>query len=139
MNMRNIAIVAFVLAAGAFAYVYFNKTAEPGAAVGAPLVAVTVPTLSAAEAEGEKKYAQFCAACHGANTAGQEGVAPPFVHPIYEPNHHGDQAFYAAAQNGVRAHHWPFGDMPPVQGITEDDVTQIITYVRAIQRANGIS
>ena len=72
--------------------------------------------------------------------AGQEGIAPPLVHRIYEPSHHGDMAFVLAARNGVRAHHWPFGDMPPVgQPLTDGELAAIIAYVRELQRANGIS
>lgn len=40
---------------------------------------------------------------------------------------------------GVRAHHWNFGDKPAVEAITRDDVTSIITYIRELQRANGIN
>ena len=49
-------------------------------------------------------------------------------------------AFVLAARNGVRAHHWPFGDMPPVgQPLTDGELAAIIAYVRELQRANGIS
>ena len=48
-----------------------------------------------------------------ANAAGQNGVAPPLVHKLYEPGHHSDMAFIMAAKNGVRSHHWRFGNMPP--------------------------
>ena len=63
---------------------------------------------------------------------------PPFIDIVYEPNHHGDEAFISAAMNGVSAHHWPFGDMPPVEGITEAEIRPIIAYVRALQREAGI-
>lgn len=76
---------------------------------------------------------------HGADATGQEGVAPPLVHKIYEPSHHGDQAFFLAAKQGVRAHHWRFGDMPPVEGITDPEIERIVTYIRTLQRANGIN
>jgi hypothetical protein len=39
---------------------------------------------------------------------------------------------------GVQAHHWRFGNMPPVEGITRAEVATIITYIRELQRANGI-
>jgi hypothetical protein len=38
----------------------------------------------------------------------------------------------------VKAHHWPFGDMPPVAGVTQADVTLILAYIREVQVANGI-
>lgn len=83
-------------------------------------------------------YDAVCAACHGLNGQGQAGVAPPLVHKIYEPSHHGDMAFVLAAQNGVRAHHWKFGNMPAVEGVTRSDILDIVSYIRALQRANGI-
>jgi cytochrome c len=87
---------------------------------------------------GKRGYDAVCAACHGANGQGRDGIAPPLVHRIYEPSHHGDMAFLLAVRQGVRAHHWQFGDMPPIAGLTDDDVTKIVAYVRAVQRANGI-
>lgn len=69
---------------------------------------------------------------------GKQGFGPPLVHKIYEPSHHGDAAFQVAAAQGVRAHHWRFGNMPPQDGVTAGDVTAIIAYVRELQRANGI-
>jgi len=38
----------------------------------------------------------------------------------------------------VRAHHWKFGNMPPVEGIHDEDVIKIIAFVRAVQKENGI-
>lgn len=107
---------------------------------GAPLVAVTLPaTLTDKERMGAMAFEAKCAQCHGVNAAGREEMGPPLVHVIYEPNHHGDQAFHIAVMNGVRGHHWPFGNMPAVEGLTTGDVDSIVAYVRALQRANGIS
>ena len=102
------------------------------------MVQVTVPTLTKAQKRGEQAFEANCATCHGANAAGQAGVAPPLIHKIYEPSHHDDVAIARAAVLGVRAHHWPFGDMPPVERVTEDEILAIIAYLRAVQRANGI-
>lgn len=87
---------------------------------------------------GRMAFDAICAACHGQNAAGRAGYGPPLVHRIYEPSHHADASFFLAVQNGVRAHHWPFGNMPPQDGLTRADVTAIIAYVRELQRANGI-
>jgi hypothetical protein len=57
---------------------------------------------------------------------------------IYEPNHHADPAFQRAAANGVRAHHWEFGNMPKIDGVTPEDVDQITRYVRWLQKQAGI-
>jgi mono/diheme cytochrome c family protein len=87
--------------------------------------------------KGEAKFKASCAKCHGERGVGTT-QGPPLVHKIYEPNHHGDAAFQRAAANGVRAHHWGFGDMPKVEGVTSADVTEIIGYVRWLQREAGI-
>lgn len=103
------------------------------------LANVIVPDMFSENAQiGKRVFEAKCATCHGANAAGQNGVAPPLVHKYYEPNHHGDEAFQRAAALGVRSHHWPFGDMPPVKGVTRSDVAMIIAYVRELQKANGI-
>lgn len=107
-------------------------------ASGAAIVSVQVPILSGKAKAGEALFNANCASCHGTNAVGQEGVAPPLVHKIYEPSHHGDASFLLAAQNGVRAHHWPFGNMPPVKDVSRHEVAQITNYVRELQRANGI-
>lgn len=86
---------------------------------------------------GEVKFNANCARCHGERASGTE-KGPPLVHKIYEPNHHGDAAFLRAVANGVRAHHWKFGDMPRIEGVTPEEVQEIIGYVRWLQRQAGI-
>ena len=116
------------------------NTAMHGAAAGAaatPANEIIVPRLTAPAALGQEFFAARCAACHGANAAGSEN-GPPLIHPIYVPSHHGDYAFVSAARNGVRAHHWRFGDMKPVADVTDAQLGWIVAYVRAVQRANGI-
>lgn len=137
-------IIAAVLAVGFWWTGPSGKVVEPKAdsspRAGMAIVDVTLPETLSANAEiGKMAYDAKCAVCHGANAAGQDGVAPPLVHKIYEPSHHGDAAFLIAAKNGVRAHHWRFGNMPPVEGVTDGDVKMIVTYVRELQRANGIN
>ena len=87
--------------------------------------------------EGEAKFNKFCSRCHGRQGTGTDN-GPPLVHKIYEPNHHADMAFQRAAAQGVRAHHWKFGNMPKIEGVVPEDVTQIIGYVRWLQRQAGI-
>jgi hypothetical protein len=60
------------------------------------------------------------------------------VHKIYESNHHGDAAFQRAAAQGVRAHHWNFGDMPKITSVTPADVDDIVKYIRTLQHQAGI-
>lgn len=144
MNVRAVIYpAAILLVAGG---VYLFTPPEPPApqpapqmAAGAAIVAVSVPqTLSPRAATGKTAFDASCASCHGQNAAGHEGKGPPLVHRIYEPGHHGDAAFAIAASRGVRAHHWRFGDMPPVEGLTKGDINNIVAYVRELQRENGI-
>lgn len=138
-------LLGAALLAGAAAYVLWPSAATPpqtdsaaAGATGTALVQVTLPDLSQTAQIGKTIFDNSCANCHGANAAGTDGVAPPLVHIIYEPSHHGDEAFQRAAAQGVQAHHWPFGNMPPVPGLTRGDVTMVVEYVRSLQRANGI-
>jgi mono/diheme cytochrome c family protein len=95
-------------------------------------------TVPAELQAGEAKFNAHCSACHGPRATGtQQG--PPLIHKIYEPNHHGDAAFFRAAEFGVKAHHWEFGNMPKIEGVSSADVEQIIRYIRWLQRQAGIS
>ncbi|MBC7152756.1 MAG: cytochrome c [Rhizobium sp.] len=102
------------------------------------LAALIVPDLTSEQEAGRVLFDANCATCHGPNASGSDH-GPPLVHRIYEPSHHGDMAFLLAARQGVRAHHWRFGNMPAIDGVSEDEVVQITAYVRALQRANGIN
>lgn len=110
----------------------------PDEAGAEPMVNVIVPELTQAANEGKALYVESCASCHGENAAGIKGKGPTFMHKVYNPGHHGDGAFLIAAKNGVRQHHWRFGNMPPVEGIKSEDVAKIIVYIRELQKANKI-
>lgn len=115
------------------------QAAAGASSEGAPIVEVSLPAELSENAQmGERAFDAVCAECHGDNAAGRNGMGPPLVHEIYEPGHHSDMAFVLAASNGVRAHHWRFGNMPPVEGITQAEIRYIAAYVRELQRENGI-
>jgi mono/diheme cytochrome c family protein len=100
-------------------------------------VTLIVPALSREARAGGEAFDRLCSSCHGANASGS-GAGPPLVHRIYGPGHHADVAFVLAAQRGVRAHHWRFGDMPPQPSAAEAEIGLIVRYVRELQRANGV-
>ena len=104
---------------------------------GVPAQGVELPEMTPKLNLGKMNYDHFCAKCHGANGVGTD-TGPTFLHRVYHPGHHGDAAFFRAAKQGVRAHHWRFGDMKPVAGITDQQLKTIVTYVRALQKANGV-
>ena len=89
-------------------------------------------------AEGERLYAETCAVCHGSDLEGSE-TGPPFLSPIYAPNHHPDEAFYAAVADGVQPHHWDFGAMPAQPSVSAGEVAAIVAFIRSEQEAAGIT
>ena len=114
--------------------------AEPAYSSETAIVAIVVPEVLSDEAQrGRALFEENCASCHGPDAVGQVDVAPPLVHVIYEPSHHADESFQRAVSLGVRGHHWPFGNMPAVEGLSRQDVEMIIPYVRELQRANSIN
>ena len=144
--MKFVIAIAAVLVAGGIGYTKWpsppqtNTTDNAISMEGRLLANVILPkTLSQNAQNGKRSFEAKCATCHGVNAAGQDGVAPPLVHKIYEPSHHGDESFQRAVSMGVQAHHWRFGNMPPVEGLTRGDVKMIISYIRELQRSNGIN
>lgn len=134
MKARGLVAAAMAAAAATGWALWPDGDRHPVESTEAGLV---LPELSAAAAMGERLFEKNCIACHGRAAAGSAN-GPPLVHRLYEPGHHSNAAFQFAARNGVRAHHWQFGDMPPVAGVSEGEVALITTYVRELQRANGI-
>lgn len=99
---------------------------------------IVLPDLSPPARAGKEAFDRRCARCHGPDGRGSAN-GPPLVDRVYHPALHPDVAFALAVQTGVRAHHWRFGDMPPVPGVTAMELSQIVQYLRELQKANGIS
>lgn len=140
------AIFAVVVVLGVAGIIFTQSSPDPVTAQKpvqsseTAIVTISVPdTLSESAKIGKTAFDANCVVCHGPNAVGQLEVAPPLIHKIYEPSHHGDEAFQVAVALGVREHHWPFGNMPPVEGLTRGDVQMIVAYIRELQRANGIN
>ena len=87
-------------------------------------------------ATGQELSEQNCAEYHGVDLRGTE-KGPSHLSVVYEPSHHGDGAFLVAILRGARAHHWDFGDMPPIPNLEPDDVATITAYVRSVQQREG--
>ncbi|MEZ5839507.1 MAG: cytochrome c [Hyphomicrobiales bacterium] len=123
-----------VIALAAFLVAQQNK----GEAETAQVTGVLQPAnLSQTGLQGRLLFRSGCAECHGSNAEGTD-KGPPLLHPFYRPDHHSDGSFFLAARNGVRAHHWTFGDMPAQPDVTDADMASIVTYIRALQKVNGV-
>lgn len=110
--------------------------------LGGVAIAILMGTSSTPGADGDPVAGRVlfeanCARCHGIGAVGTDS-GPPLVHEYYLPDHHADAAFLLAARNGVRPHHWNFGPMPVIEGLTHGDVDDVVAYVRSLQREAGL-
>jgi len=104
-------------------------------------VITAAATVSAADeveipfelARGQLLFEKYCSGCHGLQLDGSD-QGPPLIHPFYKPDHHGDKSFYRAVLQGVRQHHWNFGDMKPVEGMTPKKTERVVSYIRYYQQ-----
>lgn len=101
------------------------------------VVIAAEPKIPFVHAKGSKLYQDNCAICHG-KTLNGTNQGPPLLHPFYKPSHHADFTFYRAALKGVQAHHWEFGDMPPVEGISREDMDAVVPFIRWYQKEKGL-
>ncbi|WP_299669358.1 cytochrome c [uncultured Ruegeria sp.] len=143
MNRKYLLIgICAVVAVAAYVTLRFapvDDAVQAAPTKGNAMVAIQMPRIEGNAAIGQRIFETACAACHGNNAVGVEGAGPPLIHVVYEPSHHADESFQRAVAMGVISHHWQFGDMPPVEGLTRGDVAMVIDYIREIQRANGIN
>ena len=111
---------------------------EPPAPTATPTATTTAPAQpTAVSVGGRALFIQTCSVCHGVDLEGTDN-GPPFLNRIYGPGHHSDASFRLAVQRGVISHHWRFGNMPKIEGLTDEQVEEIIKYVREQQALAGI-
>lgn len=84
--------------------------------------------------KGGPLFVRFCQSCHGVDARGTE-QGPALAEPIYREKRHADLAFHLAVGQGVKSHHWPYGDMPPVQGISPEQTADVIAWIRRQQKS----
>ena len=89
----------------------------------------TGPASSNTARTGEELFSANCSVCHGVDAFGTN-QGPPLVDKTYHPGHHPDFSIRNAINKGVKQHHWFFGDMPPVAGVSPDDAEKIICHIR---------
>lgn len=134
MTLKRVALTSMSLALSASLLAGCEQSAPKGAR---ERLHLPEPAFVADPARGKSLFEADCAQCHGKDLRGAD-KGPPLVHAVYRPAQHADLSFHLAVKNGVRAHHWSFGDMAPVEGVTPEDVGHIVAYVRRQQRAGGI-
>ncbi|ADZ71895.1 c-type cytochrome [Polymorphum gilvum] len=130
-SVRILAAAVVIGVAGAGAYGWLGRAGD------VPIPPKVSALRTDTTGTGQAAFDTYCAECHGTKGTGTAN-GPPLVHKIYEPSHHADGTFVLAVRRGVRAHHWGFGDMPPVEDVGDGEIAAIIDFIRAEQRRNGI-
>ena len=77
-----------------------------------------------------------CTGCHGRLAEGTER-GPNLIHPDYGPGVRSDAQLRRAVREGMPAR-LGYGAMPPSPDVSERRLERMITFVRELQRANGI-
>ncbi len=95
------------------------------------------PDFKASTEKGSSLFSANCSKCHGVKLEGTD-KGPSFLNKVYRPGHHGDMVFHWAVSKGVKQHHWHFGDMPAVAGLSGEDVADITAFVRLEQKKAGV-
>ncbi len=133
MGIRLIRYLGPAIAVAGLVVIHGSGLAQSSAIYPDPKEPEMTPRLQL----GKMNYGTYCASCHG-KTGGGSDKGPTFIHRVYHPGHHGDASFFIASKRGARAHHWKFGNMKPVEGVTDAQLESIVEYVRAVQNANGL-
>ncbi len=132
--MKKSTIVIYSgVAIGVAAVLFFQSKSDTSQ----PTAEISIPQLNVTQTRGKELFDANCSVCHGKNATGSDN-GPSLVQKIYQPRMHADGAFFIAVKSGVRAHHWQFGSMMPVEGVEKSEVALIVQYVRALQQANNI-
>jgi alcohol dehydrogenase (cytochrome c) len=85
-------------------------------------------TSPTAAAEGQQIYNGTCQTCHGAAGAGDPGRGGPALNATGLKNGDGDADLFRTIRNGVQG-----TQMPPYKGLRDEQVWQLVTYIRSLQ------
>lgn len=83
-------------------------------------------------------YGANCAACHGAALEGTD-LGPSLLDPMYASGQLSDDRFRSAVRNGVEETRWEFGPMPAMGGLGDDQIDELLGFVRASQEATSVT
>ncbi|HEY7286589.1 MAG TPA: PQQ-dependent dehydrogenase, methanol/ethanol family [Vicinamibacterales bacterium] len=84
-----------------------------------------------AEASGRRLFDQTCQSCHGPAGQGDRG---PALNAGRFAHGDGDADLFHAIRTGV-----PGTQMPPFAGLTDDQIWQLVTYIRSLSSSAAVS
>lgn len=87
---------------------------------------------------GEELFTLNCVACHGTGAMGTAN-GPPLVHELYRKEIFGDERIADATRNGASQRNWSYGRMPGIGGLDDDDLSDLVAYIRQVQDEAGIN
>ena len=98
------------------------------------------PSTAVLVARGDELFhgEATCATCHGVDLGGTT-MGPPLLDEVYVPSHHPDASIRNAVRNGVQPHHWDFGPMPALTHLDDDDIDDLIAYIRSVQDGSAVT
>ncbi len=94
------------------------------------------PPSSLSVEQGLVAFAGECARCHGQLARGTER-GPNLIHRYYGPSARSDAQFRRAVREGMPAR-GGYGAMPAAPDVSKRRLERMITFLRELQRANGI-
>jgi alcohol dehydrogenase (cytochrome c) len=87
-----------------------------------------------AAAEGQRIYDGTCQTCHGPAGAGDPGRGGPALNASGLKHGDGDADLFRTIRQGV-----PGTQMPPYKGLRDEQVWQLVTYIRSLQNTAASS
>ena len=87
-----------------------------------------------AAAEGQRIYDGTCQTCHGPAGSGDAGRGGPALNTGGLKHGNGDADLFRTIRNGVAG-----SQMPPYKGLRDEQVWQLVSYIRQLQNAPATS
>ena len=97
-----------------------------------------IPELSTAGKLGRVLVNTQCAECHGEDGTGYSRKGPPLLHPMYREEVFPDHHFKRVIREGRRQRAWQFGPMPAQPQLSDEDINNILAFVREVHNETGV-
>lgn len=95
-------------------------------------------SLEADPVAGEQTYQDFCGSCHGRDFEGSVR-GPSQLDAVFAPDVTTDEDYRDAIRDGAQEQHYDFGPMPAIGSLDDQEIANVIAYVRQVQQERGLS